>query len=70
MIEFEDNWKDKDNRIKIISGKEFFSKLNTWLNSTYNISISVGYAINSLKADEIEPEIHDVINKFIELVNS
>lgn len=70
MVEFEKNWGDMEFRKNIIPGKDFFSKLNTWLNSEYKIRISIRYALHSLLSDEIEPEIIDVINSILELTHS
>jgi len=70
LKEFQDRWRDKNYRRKTIPGKEFFARLNAWLNDEYHITIPVGYAFNSLKSDEIETEIRNVISDFIQLVNS
>ena len=68
--EFERNWASMDFRAKVIPGKDFFSKLNSWLNSEYHISISVTTAISYLHVDEIDPEIRDVLSNFIAFVDS
>ena len=70
LTEFQNDWEDVEFRRKVIPGKEFFAKLNTWLNDEYHIVVPAGYAINSLTEDEIDPEIHEVIEGFMQLVNS
>ena len=70
LTEFENNWQDIEFRRKVIPGKDFFAKLNAWLNDEYHITIPVTHAINSLQSEEIEPEVRDVINDFIQLVHS
>jgi len=70
LAEFENNWQDIEFRRKVIPGKDFFAKLNAWLNDEYHITIHVNHTINSLQSEEIEPEIRDVINDFIQLVHS
>ena len=70
LKEFENNWQDIEFRRKVIPGKDFFAKLNAWLNDEYHITITVNHAINSLRSEEIEPEVHNVINDFIQLVRS
>lgn len=70
LKEFQKNWKDIRYRRKVISGKEFFARLNEWMNSKYHIMIPLGYALNSLNSNEIEPEISTMINEFIQLVDS
>lgn len=68
--EFEANWIDMEYRKQVIPGKKFFSIMNDWLNKDYNISISIGHTINSIKSDEIDLEILSTINEFMELVNN
>ncbi len=70
LTEFQDNWENKNYRRKVISGKEFFARLNNWLNSEYHITIPASYAFKSLGSEEIETGIRNVINDFIQLVNS
>jgi predicted ATPase len=70
MDEFESNWASIDYRAKVVSGKDFFSKLNSWLNSEYHISVSVSAAIGYLKVDEIDGEIRDVLREFTTFVGS
>jgi predicted ATPase len=70
LVEFKNNWQDIEFRRKVIPGKDFFAKLNAWLNDEYHITIPVSHVINSLRSEEIEPEVHDVINDFIQLVHS
>jgi len=70
LAEFENNWQDIEFRRKVIPGKDFFAKLNAWSNDEYHITIPVNHTINSLRSEEIEPEVHNVINDFIQLVHS
>jgi hypothetical protein len=63
--EFDIDWSDIEFRKNVIPGKRFFSIMNDWLNRDYGISISIGYAINSLRADEIDLEISASINEFM-----
>ena len=70
LKEFAKDWESIEYRLKVISGKEFFNKLNAWLNDEYNIAISIDYAFNFLQPEEIDSEIPDTINNFIQLVDS
>ena len=70
LEEIENDWQDIEFRRKVIPGKDFFAKLNAWSNDEYHITIPVIHAINSLRSEEIEPEVHNVINDFIQLVRS
>lgn len=67
---FEKNWINEDFRRNVVPGKDFFAKLNGWMNDEYHITISVGYAFSNLRRDEIEPEISNVIHDFIQLISS
>ena len=71
LVNFEKSWKAEiEFRKKVISGKDFFAKLNTWLTIEYHIEIPVGHMINSLRQEEITPEIGEIITDFVRLVNS
>jgi predicted ATPase len=70
LTEFKNGWQDIEFRRKVIPGKDFFAKLNAWLNNEYHITITVTHAINSLRSEETEPEVYNVINDFIQLVQS
>lgn len=70
LEDFENDWQDIKFRRKVVPGKDFFAKLNVWLTDEYHITMSVSHVINSLRSEEIEPEVRDVINDFIQLVHS
>ncbi len=68
--QFEEGWKDVEFRKKVIPGKEFFAKLNTCLHDKYQVAISVASAIDSLRDEEINSEVIDLLNEFITFVKS
>jgi hypothetical protein len=70
FIKFEDLWNDIDFRMNVISGKDFFSRLNRWLSDEYFISLSIHYVINHMLYEEIDLEIKTTINDFINLVEA
>jgi energy-coupling factor transporter ATP-binding protein EcfA2 len=70
LEEFPKNWENVEYRRKVIPGKDFFNRLNAWLNDEYHIAISINYAFNFLQPDEIDTEITNTINDFIALINS
>lgn len=70
LDEFEDNWENIDFRKKIIPGKDYFAKINYWLNEEYKISLSFNFILKSLSEEEIDAEITGAIKDFMELVNS
>lgn len=65
---FNRNWESLDFRMNVIPGKEFFSKLNTWLNNDFHISISINDAFFTLRSDEIDTEIIETISEFTKFV--
>lgn len=65
---FGEDWKDIEYRMNVIPGKEFFSKLNLWLNREYHIAVSVSSAISHLQDNEIDQEVRDVIGDFVNFV--
>jgi len=70
LEEFPKNWENVEYRRKVIPGKDFFNRLNAWLNDEYHIAISINYAFNFLQPDEIDTEITNTIKDFIALINS
>lgn len=65
MREFDEKWQQEGYRRGIVPGKEFFARLNEWLKTEFNVTISVRAAVSSLKRSEIHPEIEEVIVDFI-----
>jgi DNA polymerase II small subunit/DNA polymerase delta subunit B len=63
LEEFDDDWSKLDERIKIIPGKDFLSKLNELLQEKYGISISKASIIKNFKKEDVPSEIKDLINK-------
>ncbi|HWZ05081.1 MAG TPA: hypothetical protein VNX40_15800, partial [Mucilaginibacter sp.] len=55
--EFDDSWGDLNSRLKIISGKEFISRLNTHLQETYLINITIPGIINNIDKGLVTEEI-------------
>lgn len=68
--EFEKKWENIEFRRNVIPGKEFFSKLNAWLNKEYSIRIPISHAMYSLLKEESDPEVSEVINGLIRLAKS
>lgn len=70
LEDFEEKWGDIEYRKKVIPGKDYFSSMNKWLNNKYKISLSLGHIKKSILKAEIDKEIADTINDFMELANS
>jgi hypothetical protein len=49
----------------VISGKDFFTSLNRQLGEQYHISVPVNTVSASIKSDEVDPEIIEIIKKFV-----
>jgi len=74
MLEFDKQfntcWNDITYRKKVIPGKDFFSKMNQWLNNEFKLSLSISYILNSLFKEEIDEEIRLAVEDFIKLSES
>ena len=68
--EFESKWSNPEFRLMVVPGKEFFAILNGELTSKYSTTVSIDYALNSLRKDEIDREVKEVLRGFIELLQS
>jgi AAA15 family ATPase/GTPase len=69
LTDFERDWAQSEFRKSVVSGKDFFNKLNRKLNADYKISISLAYAFFSLRQDEIAPEIGTVLHDIMTYIN-
>ena len=56
--------------MEVVSGKEFFAKLNHVLMRDFKIAVSVHYAATALRRGEIDKEIGVVAREFTELMES
>jgi len=63
LIDFERIWSNLESRLKIIHGKEFLSKLNTYLQEKYKISITVSNIISCIKKESVHNEVEDLVRK-------
>ena len=57
LKEFEQQWIDLNQRLKIIPGKDFLSVLNSKLQENYKVTITASNIINSLRKDEVPEEL-------------
>ncbi len=64
--EFDILWKDLHQRLKILSGKDFLSNLNIYLQKNYKVTITQANIINSLKMASIPEELNNLIGKIDE----
>lgn len=69
-MEFEASWVDLDKRLRIVSGKEFISAISTKLQQTKGFSITISMIVESLKADEVEQDLVDIISGLDEFCTS
>jgi hypothetical protein len=65
IADFGKNWENLEFRIGIVSGKEFFAKLNTWLGQAFGLSISVGQVVRAIQTAEICSEVAGVVREFL-----
>ena len=60
---FEARWADFDQRVSIVSGKELFAKLNTFLQGRYDISLSHGFVVRQFRSAEIHAEMRELVEE-------
>lgn len=59
---FEARWRDVDERLKMISGKEALSALNAELQSRYKVSVTASGIIEAMRLDEVPDEMRKLIS--------
>jgi ABC-type cobalamin/Fe3+-siderophores transport system ATPase subunit len=62
-LDFESKWGNLDYRLSVISGKEFFSILNDYLQSTFKISITYSQVANYINERDLTDEIKGFFSK-------
>lgn len=62
LEEFEECWKSVNSRLRVIPGKEAMSALNQHLQEKYRVSITPTAIVDAMKADEIPPDIKQLIH--------
>ncbi|MBK8610470.1 MAG: AAA family ATPase [Chitinophagaceae bacterium] len=63
LKEFEQQWTELSERLKIVPGKEFLSALNEKLQEDYKISITAANIINSLPKNAVPEEVKILIDQ-------
>ncbi|OFY87922.1 MAG: hypothetical protein A3F72_09165 [Bacteroidetes bacterium RIFCSPLOWO2_12_FULL_35_15] len=63
LREFEQQWNDLNERLKILPGKDFLSELNMYLQNELKITITQSNIINSLQQISVPSELKDIIEK-------
>ncbi|HEY8688032.1 MAG TPA: hypothetical protein VIM07_02265 [Chitinophagaceae bacterium] len=63
LKEFESQWRDINERLLIVPGKEFLSALNTRLQNDYKITITAANIINSLPKIAVPEELKILIDE-------
>ncbi|MCF3651043.1 AAA family ATPase [Synoicihabitans lomoniglobus] len=61
--EFEQNWKEFDGRVKVVSGKEAISRINGRLQENYSVHISVASLLAGLKRNMIPDDMIQFIRE-------
>ena len=54
-------WDTLSGMLRIVSGKQFFSKLSKWSQDHYGISLNIGLIARCFRPEEILPEVSNVI---------
>lgn len=63
LAKFDEDWLNLNERMKIIPGKEFLSKLNELLQDKYGIRISRANIISSFAKEDVSSEMKELIEK-------
>jgi hypothetical protein len=54
-------WGSLEGRISIVSGKELLSKISSWSQRNFEVSLGVAPLLHELKVGELASEVVDVI---------
>ena len=63
LHDFDIKWRDFDQRLAIIPGKDFLSRLNTYLQEKLKITITQANIINAMTPDTVPIELKQIIDK-------
>ncbi|SEL64364.1 hypothetical protein SAMN04488505_102747 [Chitinophaga rupis] len=63
LREFETQWANLEERLKIVPGKDFLASLNTKLQADYKVTITATNIINSFQKNEVPVELKVLIEK-------
>ncbi|UAB77491.1 AAA family ATPase [Erythrobacter sp. SCSIO 43205] len=61
--EFEGRWKDEDERLKLIPGKEALGWLNSKIQPVFKVSVSASAIVETMRVEEIPAEMRSLIDK-------
>lgn len=63
MREFDELWKQNDKRLLLVPGKMLLSKINSYLQEKYHITISMSLLVDCFTKAEIPDEMVEIISK-------
>jgi hypothetical protein len=58
---FDDKWRDLKTRLDIVPGKEVLSRLNTYLQKTYDVTVTPNIIIGAMTESDVPGEIKTII---------
>lgn len=61
----EEKWTSIEKKLSLVSGKEFIKEINAWMRAEYKVSCSLDKICSKIKAEEIDSEIYEVIDRLI-----
>lgn len=62
LKEYEENWGDFNKRLNLVPGKEMLTKLNTYLQEKYGITITPNLIIAAMDESEIPAEMKEIVS--------
>jgi hypothetical protein len=67
MNEFDQKWEAKEERMKMVPGKELFSALNEFLQAKYKIALSPLVVVENFSRSEVCPQLATLLHKLDQL---
>ncbi len=62
-------WNNHEYRIAVVSGKDFFRRLNAFLMDKYRLALTLDYVSYAIDGQYLDSEIQETLREFLALVN-
>jgi len=70
MNDFDQKWGCVDSRMRLVPGKEVFTELNGYLQSSYKISLSANFVAALFMREDVWPPLANLLHKLDEMRNA
>jgi hypothetical protein len=61
------HWSTTDSRLTVCQGKAVLSKINSYLQAKYSVSISVAALLSEMNVDDIDSELKELVEEVTQL---